>query len=181
MNARRIVKLALLVVMSVSTLFISSKIVAQRNRRGRSIPASTKISRVSATQSSKSSRPPVADENSAPVKMIAEFNFDSMTLTPAPGRVGINAKVSMQDSRFGTSYMWAVRVKDHGEEKVLSQLNYDTQIFSIRPNEHRDLTFKDVIPVRAGTYHVELRLYELSPNAKAPQVLLARVEKVIIP
>jgi hypothetical protein len=113
-----------------------------------------------------------------------------MTVTANGGNVAVDAGVTIEDSRNNKSYMWSVII--HGETigNIVSTVNYDHQIFSVPLREVTKLTFHDVFQLRPGTYHVELRLYEATPNmdpsilnqshSLIPEILLSNSQEITV-
>ena len=96
----------------------------------------------------------------------ALFGMPRCRLTAGPGRVSIEAQASIMDARPQPGpYMWSVLVMDPSAARVLHTQHYAHQVFQVESGKTSNPTFQDTLPLAPGDYHVELRLYAVSPQA----------------
>lgn len=187
MKLQFFMKVALVVVLSACSWFCTSKLIAQ-GKRGHAASGLANTPASAATKKTKAADN--VNPRGFPVKSNGGFQFGEMTVTTDLGRVTVNANVTIEEWRKGTSYMWSILIKDNETKKLVSCTNYNDQTFSVIPGVVHKPTFKDVFNLPPGTYNVELRLYEATPGVDLsvlrhsavfnPQVLLANNKDVEI-
>ena len=102
-----------------------------------------------------------------PVVNTASGTFDSLTVTPGPRGVVVQAKVTLMDKRPGKSYMWGVLIRGEGFDNVISNITYDKQVFSPPANgKVMRPTFKEVFQLPAGVYYIEVAVYDRTPGSE---------------
>jgi len=74
----------------------------------------------------------------------------------------VTAIVGMM-SQSRASLLWSVVVRDN-VTNVSNHHMYDNQIFSVKDKGYVEPTFKDVFPLKPGSYRIEVRLYRVGPN-----------------
>jgi hypothetical protein len=174
--------LALVALLGVSSWFVTSTLLAQA-RRGAIVPAMTK-GRIA------KQNPPGPPANSIAIKPTASFTSDKMTATVKGGVVTVDMAATISDSRGKKSYMWALIVWSQDFDDVISAVSYDHQIFSVRPGVEAKPTFRETFQLPHGSYVVEVRLFELPPDANPaqlditapvnPKILLSASERVTV-
>jgi hypothetical protein len=188
MRLRVSMKLGLLVLLGVSSWFLTSRIAGKRAlgqaARAQVGPASGKT-RVAPNKNGAAGLPAGA----VPVVNTASFTFDALTVTSGPRGVVVDASVTIMDKRPGKSYMWGVLIRGESFDNVISNITYDKQVFSppangkvMKPN------FNDVFQLPPGVYHIEVVVYDRAPGselglfdpARGPKAELNRGERVTV-
>lgn len=159
-------KLSLLVLLGVCSWFLTSRIAAKRalgqSARAQIAPGASKT-RVAPNKNGAAGLPAGA----VPVVNTASGSFDELTVTSGPAGVAVAAKVTLMDKRPAKSYMWGVLIRGEDFGNVISNVNYDEQVFT-PPADGKVMkpTFKDVFQLAPGVYYIEVVLYDRAPNSE---------------
>lgn len=163
------VKVAAIVVLGVCSSLVTSSILAQnkksqpgrQNSKGRGVLEQFTNVRADPAQAKNPSAAAIAV---AEQHLVQSADFKGMDVEAKDGGIAISAKVTLQDKRPNWSYVWTLSVRDASDNEVVG-VNYDKQVFSMPSREPETVTFNETVPVKPGSYTVELKLWHARPDA----------------
>jgi len=160
MKLSTLLKIAMLVLLGVCSSFTTSTILAQRSRsKGNPVNEKEAFSKRQADPA-KPERAILG--NTIPDQhLVASCHLDSMDVVAQNGSIALSAVATIVDKRPKFFYVWTLSVRDSSDKEVYGQ-NYDHQVFSM---PSKPVTFTELIPVKPGSYTVELQLWYARPNA----------------
>jgi hypothetical protein len=163
-------KIGFLVALSTCTWFITSSLVAGtpgQKKKNRAIVARAAVPQQQDVAPNSKHKETIDDAaiGGQSKKLDAYYQFTKLAVTAGRGNVTLDGSVEIMDSREDRKPMvWAVFVKDPATLRVIFKQIYDQQIFEVAAGEIERPTFRDTFPLAPGSYRVELRLYEVTPD-----------------
>ena len=109
--------------------------------------------------------PPALPRGAIPAPMTSFISLDRMEAATSGRAVTVSMGAGILESLPNVAFIWSVRVYDPPPgRKLLSQHDYNTQIFRTPPGEQVHPTFQDSFPLPPGRYVVQVNLHRISQN-----------------
>jgi len=156
MTRIRLTKISLLIFLAIASYLTSDSLMAKRSSSQEESSTATKVSAGPGEP---------YPSNAVEITATSDFVMREFDVAADTNQAIIDAKATIKDGRKGQWYLWVALVRDQNTRKIVDEIAFVDQKFASESTLDQDESlFHGVIPLHAGSYIIELRLYDITTN-----------------